>query len=94
MIFERTIQLIGIDKFQKLQGSTVLVFGIGGVGGHVIESLVRSGIGKIILVDRDTIDESNINRQIIALGSTLGKAKTEVMKERIKDINPDRKSVV
>lgn len=88
MIFERTIQLIGMEKFNKLQGTTVLVFGIGGVGGHVIEALVRSGIGKIILVDRDVVDESNMNRQIIALKSTIGKAKTEIMKERILDINP------
>lgn len=87
MIFKKTIQLIGEDKFNLLQNSTVLVVGLGGVGGHATEALARSGIGKIIIVDKDVVDETNINRQIIALSSTVGEAKTEVMKKRLLDIN-------
>lgn len=89
MIFERTIQLIGEEKFKILQDSTVLIFGLGGVGGHSCEALVRSGVGKVIIVDDDIIEKSNMNRQIIALHSTLGRPKTEVMKERLLDINPE-----
>jgi tRNA A37 threonylcarbamoyladenosine dehydratase len=89
MIFERTIQLIGEEKFKRIQDSTVLIFGLGGVGGHSCEALVRSGVGKVIIVDDDLIEKSNINRQIIALHSTLGRPKTEVMKERLLDINPE-----
>ena len=73
----------------KLKNSTVLVLGIGGVGGYVVESLARSGIGKIIIVDKDKVDESNINRQIIALNSTIGKRKVDVFEERIHDINTE-----
>ena len=89
MIFERTIRQIGQENLNKLQQSTVLILGIGGVGGNAVEALVRGGIGKVILVDKDTVDSSNINRQLVALHSTIGLPKVEVMKNRIKDINPD-----
>ena len=91
MRFKRTIQQIGIDKFKLLENSTVLVLGIGGVGGHACEALARSGIGELIIVDKSVVDLSNINRQIIALTSTIGRPKVEVMKERLLDINPDIK---
>ncbi|MCK5761984.1 MAG: tRNA threonylcarbamoyladenosine dehydratase [Candidatus Izimaplasma sp.] len=89
MIFKKTIQLIGEEKFNLLQKSTVLVVGLGGVGGHATEALARSGIGKLIIVDQDVVDETNINRQVIALSSTVGLPKTVVMKERLLDINKD-----
>ena len=85
----RTKMLLGQEKLNRLNNSTVAVFGIGGVGGYVLEALARSGVGTLILVDGDVVATSNINRQIIALNSTVGKAKVEVMKERIKDINSD-----
>lgn len=87
--FGRTEMLLGSDAMHKLKNAHVAVFGIGGVGGYVVEALVRSGIGKITLVDSDTVAESNINRQIIATTKTMGRYKTEVMKERALDINPD-----
>ena len=87
--FSRTALLLGIDAVERLKKSCVAVFGLGGVGGYVTEALARSGVGHFILFDNDTIAESNLNRQIIALHSTIGKYKTEVMRERIKDINPD-----
>ena len=86
--FERTQNLIGIDNLEKLKKKSVIVFGIGGVGSFASEALARCGIGKIALVDGDTVAKSNINRQIIALSSTIGKPKTSVMAERIRDINP------
>lgn len=86
--FIRTAMLLGEDAVEKLQNSRVAVFGVGGVGGYVCEALARSGVGKLDLIDMDTVSISNINRQIIALTSTVGKYKTEVMKERILDINP------
>ncbi len=86
--FSRTSRLIGIDNVQKLNKMKVAVFGLGGVGSYVVEALARAGVGSFILVDSDTVSESNINRQLIALHSTLGRAKTEVVKERILDINP------
>lgn len=85
---DRTEKLFGKENVEKLKNKHVIVFGIGGVGGYVCEALARTGIGKIDLVDNDKIALSNINRQIIALQSTVGKYKTEVMKERIHDINP------
>ena len=88
-IFSRTEMLIGEDALYVLKGSRVAVFGVGGVGGYVAEALVRAGIGKIDLIDNDTVSESNINRQIIALHSTVGKMKTQVMSERLLDINPE-----
>lgn len=89
--FERTERLLGTEAMKLLQNSRVCIFGIGGVGGYVAEALARSGVGAIDIVDRDVVSESNINRQIIALNSTVGKPKTEVMKQRILDINPDCK---
>ncbi len=86
---QRTEKLIGETNMQKLKTSHVAVFGIGGVGGAAAESLARAGIGSIDLIDKDVVDITNINRQIIALHSTAGKSKVEVMKERILDINPE-----
>ncbi len=85
----RTELLLGNKNMEKLKTAHIAVFGIGGVGGYVAEALARSGIGRLDLIDNDIISESNINRQIIALYSTIGRHKTEVMKERIKDINPE-----
>lgn len=86
--FARFEKLIGRDKLNKLSNLSVLVLGVGGVGGYVVEALVRSGIGKIILVDFDKVDITNLNRQIIALTSTLDRLKIDVLEERIKEINP------
>ena len=88
LIFERTIRLLGQENFQKLQNSTILVAGIGGVGSYVAEALVRGGVGEIILIDKDKIELSNINRQLHALCSTVGQLKVEAMKTRLLDINP------
>ena len=85
--FSRLIKVIGEENFLDLSKKSVLVLGCGGVGGYVIEALVRSGIGTLIIVDFDMIDESNINRQIIALESTIGLKKVDVLKNRIIDIN-------
>lgn len=87
MIFERTIELIGEDNLHKLHQSTVLVLGVGGVGGHCAESLVRAGIGTIIIVDKDVVDMSNINRQLVALHSTIDQPKVDVLRARLLDIN-------
>jgi len=84
----RTAMLLGEEGVEKLAGCCVVVFGIGGVGGHVVEALARSGVGAIDLIDNDVVSVSNINRQIIATHDTVGKYKTQVMKERIKSINP------
>ncbi|MBR6951426.1 MAG: tRNA threonylcarbamoyladenosine dehydratase [Oscillospiraceae bacterium] len=86
--FSRTEMLLGKAAMEKLAASRVAVFGIGGVGGYVCEALVRSGVGAFDLVDSDTVSLSNLNRQIIALRSTVGRFKTEVMRERMLDINP------
>ncbi len=80
--------LIGAEALEKLKSSRVAVFGVGGVGGYVVEALARAGVGTLDLIDNDCISESNINRQIIALYSTVGQMKTEAMAKRIKDINP------
>lgn len=87
--FSRTGKLVGEEGVGKLSRAKVIVFGVGGVGGYCAEALARSGIGSITLVDSDVVSLSNVNRQIIALHSTVGRFKTEVMAERIKDINPD-----
>lgn len=87
-IFSRTGMLIGDNSLRKLQNSKVIVFGVGGVGGYVVEALARSFVGEITVVDNDSVSRSNINRQIIATHSTVGKKKVEVIKERILDINP------
>ena len=89
--FSRTELLIGEEAIQKLQNSRVAVFGIGGVGGYVVEALARSGIGAIDLIDNDTVSLSNINRQLVATLQTIGKYKVDVAKEHIEDINPDVK---
>lgn len=87
--FCRTAQLLGNENVEKLFDKHVIVFGVGGVGGYVVEALARSGVGKISIVDNDVVNESNINRQIIALHSTIGKQKVDVLKNRILDINPE-----
>lgn len=89
--FSRTEKLISKKNIDKLASSKVAIFGIGGVGGYVAEALARSGVGAFVLVDKDTVSESNINRQIIATYSNIGKNKVDVMKERILSINPDAK---
>lgn len=86
--FSRTEMLIGYDKMEALSLSTVVVFGVGGVGSHTAEALARSGVGCLVLADNDQVALSNINRQSIAFHSTVGRYKTEVMKEKIADINP------
>lgn len=86
--FERTALLLSEVGVEKLKSARVAIFGVGGVGGYCAEALARAGIGELLLVDKDVVDESNINRQIIALHSTVGKPKVEVMKARIADINP------
>lgn len=87
--FSREISLIGEEKFKKLKDSTVMIFGLGGVGSYAAEALARAGIGKLILIDSDEVDITNINRQLYALHSTVGKKKVQVAAERIRDINPD-----
>lgn len=87
--FIRSRLLIGDDPLDRLTRAKVAVFGIGGVGGHCVEALARAGIGTLHLYDDDTVSESNLNRQIAALHSTLGRAKAEVMAERVRDINPN-----
>ena len=85
--FLRLSKVIGEDGVELLSDKSVLILGVGGVGGYVAEALARSGIGKLILVDFDIIDETNVNRQIIALTSTIGMKKVDVLEKRIKDIN-------
>ena len=87
-MFSRTEALIGRDNLEKLNSKSVIIFGVGGVGSYSAEAIARAGVGKITLVDSDTVALSNINRQIIALHSTVGRNKTTVMRERILDINP------
>ena len=92
--FSRTELLFGKESMKRLADSKVAVFGIGGVGGHAVEALVRSGIGAIDLIDSDKVCESNLNRQLIATRSTIGKFKVDAMKARIEDINPACKVTV
>lgn len=87
--FSRSEILLKQEGIKKLAESRVAVFGVGGVGGYAAEALARAGLGAIDLIDNDTVNVTNLNRQIIALVSTIGRYKTEVMKERIADINPD-----
>lgn len=91
MQFQREELLIGSENLNKLQNSHVIVFGLGGVGGFTVEALVRAGIGELTVVDFDTIDITNLNRQIIALHSTIGRDKVELIKERSLSINPNLK---
>ncbi|MHC1723261.1 MAG: ThiF family adenylyltransferase [Aminipila sp.] len=88
-IYSRTEKLLGSEALNKLSHSKVAVFGIGGVGGYVVEALARSGIGTIDIIDKDDVSVSNINRQLIATTKTVGMPKVQVMKDRIHDINPD-----
>ena len=92
--FTRTCMLLGETALKKIHNSKVAIFGMGGVGSHVAESLARVGIGTLILIDNDTVDITNINRQIIALHSTVGQDKVAVMKNRILDINPTAEVVI
>ena len=85
----RTAMLLGEEKLDKLIKSHVLVLGLGGVGSYTVEALARAGVGELTLVDGDTVSLSNINRQLIALHSTVGQNKTDVMAARIRDINPN-----
>jgi tRNA A37 threonylcarbamoyladenosine dehydratase len=85
--FSRTRMLLGTGAMEKLKSSRVLVFGVGGVGSHAIEALARAGVGKLIIVDHDIVSVTNINRQSIALHSTVGRPKVEVMKEKLHDIS-------
>lgn len=86
--FSRTALLLGEEAIKKLSESRVAVFGLGGVGGYALEALARSGVGTLDLIDADTVSITNVNRQILALHSTVGRLKTEVAAERIKQINP------
>lgn len=88
-MYERTQMLFGIENIEKIKNSHIAVFGVGGVGSFACEALARAGIGKFDLIDNDTVAPSNLNRQLVALTSTVGKYKVDVMKERILDINPD-----
>ena len=88
-IFSRTEMLIGADSVKTLKTKKVIVFGVGGVGSAAVEALARAGVGSISLVDNDTVNVTNINRQLIATHSTVGRPKTEVAKERVLDINPN-----
>jgi len=85
----RTILLLGEDGFKTLQNAHVLIAGLGGVGGYAAEQLARAGIGKLTMIDADSVQESNLNRQLIALESTLGQDKVDAITNRLKDINPD-----
>lgn len=88
-MFDRLIALIGNEAFDKIKTSNILVLGIGGVGGYVVESLVRSGVHNLTIVDKDIIDLTNLNRQIISLNSNIGMDKVEECTKRCKDINPN-----
>ena len=87
--FGRTRLLLGQEGMEKLKNATVAVFGLGGVGGYVVEALARSGVGKLVLVDHDTVSVSNRNRQILATTETVGMSKVQAAKERVLSINPD-----
>ena len=88
--FQRTKLLLGEENFSKLTSATVAIFGIGGVGSFTVEALARSGIGHLVLIDKDNIDTTNINRQLHALNSTVGRSKVEVMRERNKSCGTSR----
>ena len=87
--YTRTEYVLGADAVEKLKNSSVLLFGLGGVGSYCAEALIRAGIGRLTIVDNDTVDVTNINRQLPALHSTIGKLKTDVMEARLSDIAPD-----
>jgi tRNA A37 threonylcarbamoyladenosine dehydratase len=87
--FQREVKLVGEEKFSRLQRAGVILFGLGGVGGAAAEALARAGVGRLCLVDPDVLEETNVNRQILALTSTLGMSKAEAAKRRVLEINPD-----
>ncbi len=87
--FSRTERLIGKESLDKLKNANIIIFGLGGVGSYIAEALARCGIGKMTVVDKDTVDITNINRQLYALHSTVGKNKAEIAQSRITDINPE-----
>lgn len=87
--YRRTAFLLGEDAIEKLKAAHVAVFGLGGVGGYVVEALARAGVGRLTLIDKDTVSVSNLNRQILATHKTIGMAKTEAARLRVGDINPD-----
>ncbi|MBE6803277.1 MAG: tRNA threonylcarbamoyladenosine dehydratase [Ruminococcaceae bacterium] len=87
--FSRTERLIGKENLEKIKNKNIIIFGLGGVGSYVAEALARCGIGKMTVVDKDTVDITNINRQLYALHSTIGRNKADVARERILDINPE-----
>ena len=89
MWLERSVLLFGEERLERLRRANVLVVGLGGVGAYAAEMLVRSGVGRMTIADADSVSESNINRQLIALHSTVGRPKSEVLAERLRDINPD-----
>jgi tRNA A37 threonylcarbamoyladenosine dehydratase len=88
---ERSLLLLGAEKIKKLQESHVLIVGLGGVGAYAAEQIVRAGVGQVTIVDGDVVSESNKNRQLVALTTTIGKSKAAIMKSRLLDINPDLK---
>ncbi len=90
-IFDREVRIIGEERLERLKNSKVAVFGVGGVGSYVAEGLIRSGVGQLILIDKDTVDQTNINRQLFALHSTIGQVKVAAAAARLKDINPHAK---
>ena len=87
--YERTELLVGADAMQRLMDTHVLVVGVGGVGAYAAEMICRAGVGSITIIDADCVKPSNINRQLVALHSTIDKPKVEVLKQRLRDINPD-----
>ena len=86
---DRLKKILNNESIDKLNNTTVLIIGLGGVGGHALESIARMGVGNIIIVDNDIVDITNLNRQLISLNSNIGKKKIDVAKERILDINPN-----
>lgn len=92
--FERTINLIGKENFDKIYNSNIIIFGVGGVGGYVLEMLTRCGVNNITIVDFDTINITNLNRQIISLHSNIGEYKVDAFYKRVKDINPNVNLIV
>ncbi|MEG2649810.1 MAG: ThiF family adenylyltransferase, partial [Eubacterium sp.] len=87
--FARTEKIIGSEGIKHLQSARVILFGVGGVGSYVAEALVRTGVGHITLVDKDVVDETNLNRQLIALHTTIGEEKVAVATARYREINPE-----
>ena len=94
-MYSREVRLIGAEAFEKLSDSKVMICGLGGVGGGALEALARAGVGTLVLVDNDTVDETNLNRQLVAINDFVGKPKTEAAKKRVLDIRPlDKNNIV